>query len=183
MYWLLAFLFSLSSNLDNFIVGVSYGIKREVIPWFSNLLITIITTIITGLSMIFGKYIVIWLPSSLTNLVGAVIFIAIGLWFMANDIFRKQKDNNQNHPDSLNWKNAIVLGLLLSINNIGVGMLGGITGLSISSVLVLTFLTCLLLTYIGNHLGDHIVGSFIVKNSDLISGLILIILGIGSIWI
>jgi putative Mn2+ efflux pump MntP len=183
VHWLFAFLFSLSSNLDNFIVGVGYGIKKEIIPWFSNLLIAIITTVITGLSMMFGKYIVIWLPASLTNLVGAVIFIAIGLWFMANDIFRKQKESVEKHPKILNWKNAIGLGVLLSINNIGVGMLGGITGLSLFSVLTLTFLTCLILTYIGNHLGDHIVGSFIVKNSDLISGAILIILGIGSVWV
>lgn len=34
-----AFIFSLSSNIDNLVIGISYGIKNEKISMFSNIIL------------------------------------------------------------------------------------------------------------------------------------------------
>ncbi|WP_305809940.1 hypothetical protein [Photobacterium kishitanii] len=75
-----------------------------------------------------------------------------------------------------------MLGLLLSINNIGVGILGSITHLNIYLVVALTFITGMMLTYAGNNIGDSIIGKLVGKYNDLISGGLLILLGVLSLF-
>ncbi len=182
MPFLLAFLFSISSNLDNFVIGVSYGLKEETIGWSSNVIISLITTLITYLSMAFGQYLLHWVPNTLANILGAVIFVAMGIWFILSDVWHHNTDK-PDQPDTMTWQRAIGVGFLLSVNNIGIGILGSVAGLHIITVLWLTFITCLLLTYVGNNIGDHVIGRFIGQYNDRISGGLLILLGIGSLWL
>ncbi|WP_238055929.1 hypothetical protein [Photobacterium damselae] len=69
---------------------------------------------------------------------------------------------------------------MLSINNIGVGILGSVSRLNITLITILTFITSILLIYLGNHLGNHIIGRLLGRYNDLVSGLLLVILGLLS---
>ena len=48
-------LMAISCNLDNLGIGIAYGTRRVSIPFTSNLLIAVITTIGTFLSVILGQ--------------------------------------------------------------------------------------------------------------------------------
>lgn len=48
-------------------------------------------------------------------------------------------------------------------------------------VVTLTFITGVGLTYAGNNLGDHVIGKIIGKYNDIISGTLLIGLGVLSL--
>ena len=50
-----ALLFSLSSNLDNIVVGLAFGIKKIHLDAVSNLTVAVITTTGTVIAMLFGK--------------------------------------------------------------------------------------------------------------------------------
>ena len=180
MSFLLALLFTLSSNLDNFVMGLTYGVKNEDIPLSSNIIISFITTFVTYLSMLFGQLITHLVPHKFSNELGSVIFILMGAWFIGSDLLKKQQIAQEKHRD-LSIKGAIILGFLLSINNIGVGILGSITQLNIMFVVTLTFITGVGLTYAGNNLGDHVIGKVIGKYNDIISGTLLIGLGVLSL--
>ena len=181
MSFLLALIFSLSSNLDNFVIGLTYGVKNERIPLKANAIIAFITAFITFLSMLGGKLITQLIPNHVSNELGSVIFILMGCWFIGSDLIKKQQQQQQKKHTVLNFKGAVMLGLLLSINNIGVGILGSITKLNITLVVTLTFVTGMFLTYAGNHIGHSVIGNIVGKYNNLISGSLLILLGILSL--
>nr|WP_268842470.1 manganese efflux pump [Photobacterium phosphoreum] len=105
----------------------------------------------------------------------------MGCWFIGSDLIKKQQQQQQKQHTVLNFKGAVMLGLLLSINNIGVGILGSITKLNITLVVTLTFVTGMFLTYAGNHIGHSVIGNIVGKYNNLISGSLLILLGILSL--
>ncbi len=49
MPFILALLFSLSSNLDNFVIGFSYGVQNKRIALVPNMIIAPITAVVTYL--------------------------------------------------------------------------------------------------------------------------------------
>ncbi len=73
-------LLALASNVDNFAVGIAYGMKRLRISLLSNLLIALVSGIGTLLSMSVGDVISSYLPSPVANGLGSAVLVAIGLW-------------------------------------------------------------------------------------------------------
>ncbi|MBW4553508.1 MAG: manganese efflux pump [Aphanocapsa sp. GSE-SYN-MK-11-07L] len=73
-------LLSLASNVDNFAVGIAYGVKRLRISLLSNLLIALISGVGTLLSMSVGDVISSYLPNPVANGLGSAVLVAIGLW-------------------------------------------------------------------------------------------------------
>ena len=60
IHLLSALLFGVSSNTDNLVVGMSYGIKKMPIRWSENLIVALITFMGTVLSMILGKSVLLF---------------------------------------------------------------------------------------------------------------------------
>jgi putative sporulation protein YtaF len=73
-------LLSLSSNLDNIGVGVSYGVRKINIPFTSNLLIASVTSCGTLLSVLLGQSIYLFISPEMAALLGGGIIIAAGIW-------------------------------------------------------------------------------------------------------
>ncbi|MGL5417607.1 MAG: manganese efflux pump [Clostridium sp.] len=190
MLLITAFLFSLSSNIDNLIIGVSYGIKDEKIPIFQNTIIAIITTVGTLVAMIAGKLIEKYISNEIGNILGAAVIILMGLYFIlvsVKEIKGKKKTTENFHEQvavqkNIGIKDSIVLGFALATNNLGVGVAASIMGLSIFWVCIFTFITSILTILIGEEVGDHIIGRILGKYDNLISGILLIILGLIEIF-
>ncbi len=73
-------LLALSSNLDNVGVGISYGARKINIPFYSNLLIALITTTGTFLAMTVGNEINKFLSPNAANALGSLIIAGAGVW-------------------------------------------------------------------------------------------------------
>lgn len=84
--FLSALSFSLSSNLDNLVVGIAYGIKKVKIGIISNIIIAFVTSIGTYLSMLDGSYISKFLPRSFANAFGALVIIILGIYFIFQSV-------------------------------------------------------------------------------------------------
>ena len=80
-------LLAFSSNLDNVGVGVSYGIRKVNIPFTSNLLIAVVTSIGTLLSVLLGQSIYLFISAEMTSLLGGGIIIAAGIWVLLQEKF------------------------------------------------------------------------------------------------
>ena len=80
-------LLSLSSNLDNVGVGVSYGIRKINIPFTSNLLIALVTSCGTLLSILLGQSIYLFISAEMASLLGGGIIIAAGIWVLLQEKF------------------------------------------------------------------------------------------------
>ncbi|MDU1507301.1 MAG: sporulation membrane protein YtaF [Clostridium butyricum] len=196
--FLSALLYSLSSNLDNLVIGIAYGVKKIKIGLISNLIIATVTSIGTLISMSVGKFISGFLPISLTNMLGAVIIMLLGLYFLIQSILKlipksysnslalKNVDeimdyaekSDSDNSGTLNIKEAFVVSLGLMLNNLGTGLAASITGVNVSITVICTFILSIALLMLGKSIGHNILGSICGKYAPLISGVLLIILGI-----
>ncbi|ENZ36223.1 sporulation membrane protein YtaF [Clostridium butyricum] len=196
--FLSALLYSLSSNLDNLVIGIAYGVKKIKIGLISNLIIATVTSIGTLISMSVGKFISGFLPTSLTNMLGAVIIMLLGLYFLIQSILKlipksysnslalKNVDeimdyaekSDSDNSGTLNIKEAFVVSLGLMLNNLGTGLAASITGVNVSITVICTFILSIALLMLGKSIGHNVLGSICGKYAPLISGVLLIILGI-----
>ncbi|MDU2893507.1 MAG: sporulation membrane protein YtaF [Clostridium butyricum] len=196
--FLSALLYSLSSNLDNLVIGIAYGVKKIKIGLISNLIIATVTSIGTLISMSVGKFISDFLPTSLTNMLGAVIIMLLGLYFLIQSILKlipksysnslalKNVDeimdyaekSDSDNSGTLNIKEAFVVSLGLMLNNLGTGLAASITGVNVSITVICTFILSIALLMLGKSIGHNVLGSICGKYAPLISGVLLIILGI-----
>jgi putative sporulation protein YtaF len=192
-------LFTVSANLDTFVVAATYGVMKLKIKLTSILMITFITSAGTYLSMTFGRYLNTFLPNGASNLIGSVILVGLGLWVL-KDLFMKKPERHETqtgnphtgliellkNPEKadtdqsgyIDLKESVILACALTINNIGFGIGASITGLSICFTAVITFLINILFLTAGYAVGSRPVSGFFEKYASLISGIVIILLGV-----
>lgn len=110
-------LLALSSNLDNIGIGISYGIRRVNIPFGSNLMIALITSIGTLISVLLGQTIYLFLSQHTAVLLGGALIIAAGIWVVIQEKFLSKNDDLQDNasqqtepliePSKLSFRNLL----------------------------------------------------------------------------
>lgn len=201
MQFLSAFLFAFSANIDNLAVGVTYGIRKLKIGLFHSIIIAFMSCLGTFVSMLFGRMICKIVPTNITNAIGSFLLIGLGVWSIyesekpsitKNEDMEKENgklltyDELINKPEKadldnsgyIDFKESLILGLALAINNLGLGIGGSIIGLNILITSLMTFLLSLLLISLGCYLGKKITSSHLSKLSGILAGFIVIGLGI-----
>lgn len=193
-----ALLYSLSSNLDNLVVGIAYGIKKINIKLIPNIVIATVTSIGTLLSMSIGRFISKFLPSSMPNILGAIIIILLGVYFLIQSILKLIKNSKANdlalknitdmieyaeksdldNSNNININEAFIVSLGLTFNNLATGLAASITGVNIPITVISTFIFSILLLTLGKVIGNNVFGNIFGKYAPLFSGILLIILGL-----
>ena len=199
-------LFTLSANIDNFTVGIAYGVKKIRIGLFSNILIATISCIGTFLSMSIGTFISKLIPLNISNILGSLILISIGLWFIKDFIVKSTFDSKPclstnkefnkyieilddpckadiDNSGSIDIKESISLAFALTINNFGLGIGARITGLNIILTTSFIFVFSLLTIILGYYFGKSYLSIYLGKYAPLLAGIIIVILGTYEILI
>lgn len=209
MHILPVLLFLISSSLDNFIVGLGYGIKKIRINLLNNILIALISGAGTFISMLCGKFFLRYIPLRFSSYIGSALLILLSLYFIFDFFrlkyrekhFKRKKSNNTiqkidlydeilMHPElidkdnssTIDSKEALILGVALSLNNIGLGIGVSIIGLNIYLLSTLSIFFSLFFIQAGFYIGDSIFSKLLEKYASLISGCIILFLGIYSIF-
>lgn len=191
-------LFGISANIDNFTVEIAYGIKKIKIGIASNFLIAVISGIGTFISMSIGFELSRVLNAASANAIGSTILIILGIW-TAKDYFVhpcEPHENDEkahrpsmktlstsklldiNKPGALAIKESITLALALTINNFGLGIGSSITGLKVYATVMCTFVLSVIMITVGCLLGNGCISRLFDKLAPLISGAVIIVLGI-----
>jgi putative sporulation protein YtaF len=193
-----ALLFSLSSNLDNVVIGIAYGIKKIKLGMLANLIIAFVTSTGTFLSMSVGAYISTFLPKSVANILGAGVVIILGIYFVVqsiiklinntkskelalkdiDDMIEYAKKSDLDSSSDINMKEALLIALGLTFNNLGTGVAASITGVNILFTIISTFILSIVTITLGEAIGKCLLGKFLGKYAPLFSGILLIMLGI-----
>lgn len=196
--FLSALLFSLSSNLDNVVVGTAYGLKKIKIGLLPNLIIALITSTGTPLAMSVGIYISKFLPDYISNSFGAGVIIILGGYFVIKsktkllnnknskelalknigDMLEYAEKSDLDNSGDINIKEAVLVAFALTFNNLGTGIAASITGVNIQFTVIFTFILSIVTLKLGETIGNNVLGNFLGKYAPLISGILLIILGI-----
>ena len=190
-------LFALSSNLDNIVVGIAYGIKKIKIGFLSNLIIGFITSLGTLLSMYAGSYIAKLINPNLANKIGASIIILLGLYFVIQSIISMIKDKkfkelalkdiddmvdyavktDKDESGHIGIKEAFIVAFGLTLNNLGNGIAASITGVDIKLTVIFTFILSIAALLLGSLIGNNVIGKICGKYAPLVSGVLLMLLG------
>ncbi len=204
MHLLSTLLFGLSANLDNLGIGVSFGIQRIRIPFFSNFFIALLSGVVAYVSVFAGQalsHFIGW-----ASILGSLILIAIGVWVGLHKppshedlphavpatkmytvsfepyplVFQVIKSPSKADLDAngfISMKESVALGLSLSLNCIATGLGAGLVGLAPFPVALSVILFSMLTISIGYIMGWKAMGRF-HNWSQVLAGLLLIAIGI-----
>lgn len=200
-----ALVLGVAANLDNFGVGVSYGVQKLRIPILSNFFIAILSGIITFISVLAGHLLSHLITTA--NLLGALMIIIIGFWV---GLHKSSSDNNlpaaipamktysltikplscivqiTKNPSSadldangfISTKEAMALGLTLSFNCIATGIGAGLTGLAALPLSISVFIFSMVSICSGYWTGWKTASNRLERWSQLFAGILLILIGI-----
>lgn len=109
MYFIMCLLIGIAVNLDNFLIGLSLGLKHQKISMASNLLISAITALsafaVTGFSNMLSQSTRIF-----GSVAGSLCLIVFGLYYLI------KPDENTDKYELLSLKQTLILGVILSVN-------------------------------------------------------------------
>lgn len=185
-------LFGISASLDALLVGITFGVRSARINLWQNLLISTITLLGTCLSVALGAQLTLLLPANLWKLSGSLILILFGVYYIIKFMIEKvkkyhhekqltatQAPTGKKQPSSaMTFPEACTLGCALSANNMGIGLSASIAGMSMLPAATVTLLFSIIFLYLGNRLGMHHSLQLTESTTNIVSGLLLIGLGI-----
>lgn len=173
-------LLALSVSIDSLGIGITYGIKHTKINSISNIILFSISFCITSGSIFIGHYISVLLSPIFSTVLGSSFLIILGVYNIYKVLNSPPVDYDIDHSNNIDRKEAIFLGLALSIDSACVGIGSGIIGINdiILPILVssfqLVFLNC------GNLIAKIVVQRIDSSEQTLsiFSAIILILIGI-----
>ncbi len=172
---------SLSTNLDNLAVGMSYGLRNWIVPAPTNIAIAILSGFSTLISIYLGDQISHYLPPRLTGYLGSLILIIIGIFSVGNTLMSDSNESEELNAkpsiNRLNLKEGILLGFALTITNFGTGVGAGIAQFDVILTSFFTFCSSLLTIGGGYWMGKQFTQKPLGINLGLVAGLLLILLG------
>lgn len=196
MSFLSILLFVIAASLDILVVSLAYGLKDIKINFSSTLVITSISALGTFISMILGKFLVDLIPVKLGDIIGGLVLLLLGFYsiysyFKEKKILTSHNSENNSSPTFIlenpevadkDKSGNIDFKESLALNNFGLGIGASISGLNIAFTTISTFIISLIFISLGFYLSKTIKSKNISKNSNLIAGIIIIILSLFIIF-
>jgi putative sporulation protein YtaF len=195
-----AFLIALTNNFDNIGARIAYSIRGIRISTLINLWISVITFAISFSAAFSGQIISETLGKQFASILAMVILAAIGSWMIMEPYVKnwresRSKANSKNVCDILlspenadadeskhiDFKEATLLGIALSLNNVGGGLSAGMLGLDAFLVGFLSAVLSFVALWAGNYVSEFFVRRHLSEKATVFAGLLLIALGIEQI--
>lgn len=189
--------------MDNIGARIAYSIRGIKITTAINLWISVITFIISTFAAMSGTFMTGFFSKHLSSVISMVLLSAIGLWMIVDPYLRenshlvKKKDKsrgksiwhvffNPEHADMdnskhIDFKEATVLGIALSLNNIGGGLGAGMIGLNSWLVGLFSAVISFLALWAGNYVTEYFMRWKLGNAATIMAGLVLIAIGIEQI--
>jgi putative Mn2+ efflux pump MntP len=180
MLWLSAILVAVVSNLDNLSVGVALGMRARPVALAANAIIAAVTMAATAAAMTSGRAIARLLPSAIASDVGAAIIITLGVLTLVTSRRAPHPPavaEGDGRAGTVSWREALVLGVALSLNNIGSGVGAGIAGVPPLATTLLAGLFSLLSVGGGSRLGWSVGRVLFADRARVVAGALLVGLG------
>lgn len=181
MLWLSAVLIAAVSNLDNLAVGVALGVRGTRVAPAPNVLIAGVTMAGTASAITFGHALARLLRPNLAGAVGAVIIVSIGVMTVAasrSSVCEPTAGMGRlpGPSQTLSWREAALLAIALSLNNVGTGVGAGIAGIPPLMTTVLAGAFSIICVGGGSRIG-RLAGPLVGRHGRLVAGLGLVFLG------
>jgi len=171
-------LFAAACNLDTVILAMGYAVRGVRVSAGQALMIGGVTTLVTWLSLLLGDAAALVLPEGLAGVLGGLVLVGIGLWFMLDWLGHPPCGEHGEAEKGIQsvW-GCVSLAAALAVNNAGIGVAAGVSGVSAGWAAIGNFVVTLGALALGRLLGDRLTGRMLDRYALPLSGLLLIILG------
>jgi putative sporulation protein YtaF len=202
-YMLYILVIAVVNNLDNVGVRIAYSIRGIKISTAINLWISVITFIISAGAAFSGTLMSELLSKQNAALISMLLLTAIGLWIIFEPLIRKHQARseasnegagksfwnvlgNPHNADRdgskhIDFQEATVLGVALSMNNIGGGMGAGMIGLNSYLVGLFSAIFSFLALWAGNYIAEFFMRWKLGNAATIVAGMALIAIGVEQI--
>jgi putative sporulation protein YtaF len=201
-HFLYAFLIALANNVDNLGARISYSMQGTRVSKPVNLWISLITFAISSAAAFAGGVAIGPFGAKTASIIAMAILVVLGSWM----IFRANKEewpgekppepssrslwtvlSKPHHADMddskhIDFKEATILGIALSINNIGGGLIGGVIGINPFLLGSLAAIISFLALWGGNYVADFFVKRRLANKVATLGGVLLIAIGVKQIF-
>ncbi|MDD4843224.1 MAG: manganese efflux pump [Anaerotignum sp.] len=190
MFFCLLLAFSLS--VDALGIGISYGLRRITFPTTSKFLLTLETFIMMEGFILAGRGLALLLPSATGETLAACFLLLFGLWLCLQG-FRKAKEPpsplatvhqpstcDKDASKTLEPKEALLLGFILSLDSLGIGISAAASGLTVGSLPLFAALFQISFLSLGAFLGKKLALSTKIRENlwSALSGGILVFIAL-----
>lgn len=139
-------------SMDAFTAGLSYGMAGVQVPFLSLVTVALLSGCMLTLSLSAGDILLAFIPATLTKAVSFLVLFFLSLYKFYDAIPSLHRKNsrlttdkisqtiNSTVPSVLSAKEAFVLGLALSVDNISAGLCTGTQNIPATILLPLTAL-------------------------------------------
>lgn len=173
------FILAISSSIDSLGIGITYGLRKTKLYKIDKFILFVISFIMTLISGFIGNILKNILSTSICDFLGSFILICMGL-FIIIQTNEKELSFDLDNSNDINYKEAILLGLALSLDSLCIGIGAATIGINIYVFSFFTAILQYLFLSLGNFLGIHLVNFKFVPQSiwTKISGILLICIGL-----
>lgn len=202
-----ALLLAFAISIDTLIACFGYGVSKIKIPFLSAIFITLINTLVLGLSILFGFLLKGAISLTFAKWLSFGLLLSVGIFKLFSELLKmwlaKKVDKpikvkvfnfhlmlkvitdstyaDLNKDKKLSILEAISVSLVLALDEIGVGLGVGVQSSAPYIILILNFFTCILSVWLGVFIGKKV--SKITKiNLSWLGGVLLIILAITKLF-
>lgn len=190
---------ALVNNLDNIGVRIAYSLRGIKITVTKNLWISAITFAISLLAAYFGNVLAFILPKHFVNIFCMLLLVAFGIWIIIEPYLKKASANKHQKASTLakiieqpenadmdnskdiDFTEATLLGIALSIDNIGGGFSAGVMGLNCVFIGLFSAVIGFISLWLGNYAARLLIKWNFGRRATVIAGIVLICMGIKQV--
>ncbi|WP_245632836.1 manganese efflux pump [Alicyclobacillus kakegawensis] len=189
---------AVASNLDNAGVGIAYGVRGIRISWLANLVISLMSGVMTlaagSLGHAFSRHLSVRAAAAL----GGSIIILVGLWVlvepirssrvrngghtMVTQILRDPVKADMDRSQTISLREAAILGVALGLNAIAGGFDAGISNIGVYTTAVAVAAVGFLLLAVSTWVGRRFAAPYVGNHAAYLAGILLLAVGIHQIW-
>jgi putative sporulation protein YtaF len=201
-YLLYASLIALANNVDNLGARIAYSIQGTRVNTLINLWISLITFMISFAAAFSGLAVNGSFGTKTGSIIAMALLVALGSWMILQeskqssfDVPQKKKDASMwailSHPRQadvdgskhIDFKEGTILGIALSINNIGGSLSAGIILINPLLIAFLSALMSFAALWAGNYLAAFLVKRRMPGRAAVAGGVLLIAIGAAQLFL
>jgi putative sporulation protein YtaF len=196
--WIAILGIALANNLDNLGVGIAFGVARIRLGPLINLWIALLTFVMTGVAVLFGNHLGSLLALPLAHALSAAILCGMGIWMLLatprpdgperppedagrvslRQILSDPTRADQNRSRDIDAREATLLAVAVSLNNLGGGVGAGLAHLSALWTALSSAMVSFLVVWLGAWAGGRLGGARLGKQAQTIAGSLLVLVGL-----
>lgn len=187
-----------ANNVDNLGARIAYSIQGTRVDTAINLWISAITFVISAFAAFSGTAAIAAFGTNVAPFIATGMLVTLGLWMIVQarrqswhekiheektatkhlTILRKPHHADIDNSKHIDFKEGTILGVALSLNNIGGGMSAGFLGIDPLLVGALSAIISFVALFAGNYVAEYFVKRHIADKAAIAGGMILILIGL-----